>query len=84
MGDYHSILAKAVSALAPNTATARQRIYERARSAMSSTFESTVPPIHAADVASAKIVLEAAIMKVEAEAVHRKPAECGALMITLC
>jgi hypothetical protein len=78
MTDYHSILAKAVDALDPNTPRARQRIYERARSAMSSTIESTVPPINAADVATAKIALEAAITKVEAEAVHRNSAAASA------
>jgi hypothetical protein len=71
MADYHSLLAKAVDALDPNTPGARQRIYDRARSAMCSTIESTVPPIHAVDVATARIALEAAITKVEAEAVHR-------------
>jgi hypothetical protein len=71
MADYQSLLAKAVDALDPNTPGARQRIYDRARSAMCSTIESTVPPIHAVDVATARIALEAAITKVEAEAVHR-------------
>jgi hypothetical protein len=42
MADYHSLLAKAVDALDPNTPGARQRIYHRARSAMCSTIESTV------------------------------------------
>jgi hypothetical protein len=32
MADYYSILAKAAGALAPNTASARQQIYARARS----------------------------------------------------
>jgi hypothetical protein len=45
---------------------------------MSSTIESTVPRINAADVATAKIALEAAITKVEAEAVHRKSAAASA------
>jgi hypothetical protein len=71
MADYYTILAKAVDALDPNTPGARQRIYDRARSAMCSTIESTVPPIHAVDVATARIALEAAITKIEAEAVHR-------------
>ena len=31
MADYYSILAKAVNALDPNTGTARQRLYQRAR-----------------------------------------------------
>jgi hypothetical protein len=43
MADYHSILAKAVDALDPNTPRARQRVYSRARSAMRSTIESTEP-----------------------------------------
>jgi hypothetical protein len=40
MADYQSLLAKAVDALDPNTPGARQRIYDRARSAMCSTIES--------------------------------------------
>jgi hypothetical protein len=40
---------------------------------MSSTIESTLPPIHAAD-ANARIALEVAITKVEVEAVHRNSA----------
>jgi hypothetical protein len=71
MADYYTILAKAVDTLVPNTAGGRQRIYDRARSTMRSTIQSTVPPICAVDVATAKVALEAAITKVEAEAVHR-------------
>jgi hypothetical protein len=66
MADYYTILAKAVDTLDPNTA--RARLYDRARSTM---LQSTVPPICAVDAAIAKIALEAAITKVEAESVHR-------------
>jgi hypothetical protein len=83
MTDYHSILAKAVDALDPNTARARQRIYDRARSAMSSTIETAVSPIHATDVATARIALEAAITKVEAETVHRNSAAASAAIAPL-
>ena len=65
MADYHSLLAKAVDTLDPNTAGARQRIYDRARSTMRSTVQSTVLHICVVDVATAKIAMEAAITKVE-------------------
>jgi hypothetical protein len=67
MAGYHSILAKAVSALEPNTAAARGRLYQRARSAMSSEIEKATPQIDGADVAAAKIAFESAVMRVEAD-----------------
>ncbi len=68
MADYYSILSKAVSALEPNTASARQRLYERARSAMSAEFEGTCPPFDASDIAAVKEGLKSAIERIEAEA----------------
>jgi hypothetical protein len=67
MADYYSILSKAVSALEPNTASARLRIYERARSAMSAEIEGASPPFDATDIAAAKHGLKSAIERIEAE-----------------
>ena len=71
MADYYSILAKAVDALDPNTGAARRQLYERARAAMIAKLERAMPPFHGSEVAAAKVALESAIAKVEAEAVRR-------------
>jgi hypothetical protein len=68
VADYYSILSKAVSALEPNTASARQRLYERARSAMSGEIEGASPPFDASDIAAVKQGLKSAIERIEAEA----------------
>jgi hypothetical protein len=82
VADYYSILSKAVSALEPNSASARQRLYERARSAMSAEFELASPPFDTSEVAAAKRGLKSAIERIEAEALPawiRQPerAECA-------
>ena len=69
MADYYSIMAKAVSALDPNTGRARQQLYQRARSAMISELEGVYPPFRGSEIAAAEMALDRAIMKVEAEAV---------------
>jgi hypothetical protein len=71
MADYHSILAKAVDAVDPNTQAARRQLYDRARAAMIAKIESAMPPFDGADVAAAKVALESAIAKVEANTVQR-------------
>jgi hypothetical protein len=68
VADYYSILSKAVSALEPNTASARLHLYERARSAMSAEIERASPPFDATDIAAAKHGLKNAIERIEAEA----------------
>jgi hypothetical protein len=68
MADYYSILSKAVSALEPSTASTRQRLYERARSAMSAELEGASPPFDASEIAAAKQGLKSAIERIEAEA----------------
>jgi hypothetical protein len=72
MADYYSILAKAVNALDPNTGTARQQLYQRARSAMISELENVYPPFRRSEITTAEIALESAIEKAEAEAVRRR------------
>jgi hypothetical protein len=68
MADYYSILSKAVGALEPNTASTRQRLYERARSAMSVELEGASPPFDASEIAAAMQGLKSAIERIDAEA----------------
>lgn len=71
MADYDSILIKAVHALQPNTAKARQALYQRARSAMASEMGGAFPPFHGSQIVEAKQALETAIQRVEAVAARR-------------
>jgi hypothetical protein len=66
MADYYSILSKAVGALEPNTASTRQRLYERARSAMSVELEGASPPFDGSEIAAAMQRLEGAIERIKA------------------
>jgi hypothetical protein len=68
MADYHSIIAKAVSALDLNTEKARLRLYERARTALRSEMHSAYPPFHRSEIAAAEMSLEMAIEAVDADA----------------
>ena len=66
MADLHSILAKAVGTLNPNTKEARQRLYERARAALVAEARGLNQP--EADFLEVLGALEDAIQKLEAEA----------------
>jgi hypothetical protein len=66
MADYHSIVAKAVSALDPNTGEARRRLYGRARALVE--MRRAYPPLEQSDITAAQISLEEAIGKVETQA----------------
>jgi hypothetical protein len=79
MADYHSIIAKAVSALDLNTERARRRLYERARVALRSKMHSAYPPFHRSQIAAAEMSLEMAIEAVEAEAVREQNAKLAPL-----
>ncbi len=68
MGDYYSLIARAVSALSDSTADARQNLYERARAALTSSLSRHDPPMSEADIERERSALEAAIQKVEQEA----------------
>jgi hypothetical protein len=68
MADYYSIIAKAVSALDSNTGDARRRLYERARAALIAEMRGANPALNQSDILVARISLEEAIGKVEAEA----------------
>ena len=62
MDDYHTIIAKAVSALHPNTGDTRRRLYERARAALLAELRSA----DHSDIMAAQMLLELAIGEVEA------------------
>jgi hypothetical protein len=79
MADYHSTIAKAVSALDLNTEKARRRLYERARAALRSKMHSAYPPFHRSEIVAAEMSLEMAIETVEAEAVHEQNAKLPTL-----
>jgi hypothetical protein len=68
MADYHALIAKAVSALERDTEAARQQLYERARAAFTAAMHRADPPLSEADFLDARMSLEEAIGKVEAEA----------------
>jgi hypothetical protein len=63
MGDYYTMMAKAVGALHPNTGDARWRLYERARAALLTELRSADP----SDIMAAQMLLELAIGHVEAD-----------------
>ena len=64
MGDYYTIMAKAIGALDPNTGDARLLLYERARAALVTELRSADP----SDIMAAQMLLELAIGEVEADA----------------
>src|ERR1700674_1047704 len=68
MADYYSIIAKAVCALDTSTGDARRRLYERARAALIAEMRRANPALNQSDILVARISLEEAIGKVEAEA----------------
>src|SRR5437016_7179822 len=68
MGDYYSLIARAVEALSDNTVDARQNLYERARAALTSSLSRHDPPMSAADIERERSALEAGIQRVEQEA----------------
>ena len=68
MADYYSIIAKAVDALDGNTKDARRGLYERARAALIAEIRRADPALNQSDILIARMSLEEAIGKVEAEA----------------
>ena len=68
MGDYYTLITRAVSALPNNTTDARQALYERARVALTSSLLRHDPPMSEADFERERSALEAGIMRVEREA----------------
>ena len=61
IGDYHSLLANAVSALGNDNAEAREDLYERARAALKAEFDKLDPPPSEFDVLEERLKLNFAI-----------------------
>src|ERR1700730_13669969 len=68
MADDYSIIAKAVGELDANTKDARRGLYERARAALIAEIRRADPALNQSDILIARMSLEEAIGKVEAEA----------------
>jgi L,D-transpeptidase catalytic domain len=71
MIDYFSVLVRAVAELNPNTGERRQVLYNRARQALIEKFRAGGPQLPDADLRAESAALEAAIRRVEADAVRR-------------
>ena len=67
MADYYSLLSRAVLALPESDKSARQAVYDRARSALVKQLTSIHPPIPETDIKREQQALEGAILKLEAE-----------------
>jgi hypothetical protein len=68
MGDYYTIMAKAVGSLDRNGSDARSRLYERARAALLIELRDAYPALDMSDIMAAQMLLELAIGEVEADA----------------
>jgi lipoprotein-anchoring transpeptidase ErfK/SrfK len=72
MADYFPLLARAVAALSPNTREQRHALYDRARKTLIEKLGD--PTLPHADLKAESAALEAAIQRVEMEAVRRRTA----------
>lgn len=70
MADYYPLIARAVAGLDNNTGEARRAVYDRARSALLAQLRGAEPRLPDADITRERLALEAAIRKVETEAVR--------------
>jgi hypothetical protein len=77
MADYHSIIARAVSTLHPNTGEARRRLYGRARATVLAEMRRAYPLLDQCDIMAARKSLEEAIANVEMQArrAHQEPTD---------
>jgi hypothetical protein len=66
--DYYPIIARAVSELTDNNPDARQRLYNYARTTLAAQLNKLDPPISGSQIARERIALEAAICRVEDDA----------------
>ena len=67
MADYYSVLARAVVNLETEDGSAREELYERARSIITAELRKQNPKISALTITREQAALEAAIRKLEAE-----------------
>lgn len=70
MVDYYPVLDRAIAALNPNTKEARRVLYDRARRALVDGLRASDPKLSDTDLRTQSAALEAAIRRVESEAVH--------------
>ncbi len=71
MVDYFSIIARAVATLSPNTREQRHALYDRARKTLVDKLRTVDPTLSHTDLKAESAALEAAIQRVEREAVQR-------------
>jgi lipoprotein-anchoring transpeptidase ErfK/SrfK len=71
MVDYVPLIARAVASLNPNTSEQRRALYERARKTLVDKLRSTDPALLQTDLKAERAALEAAILRVERDAVRR-------------
>src|SRR5262249_24697504 len=71
MVDYVPLIARAVATLSPNTSEQRHALYERARKTLVDKLRSTDPTLAHTDLKAERAALEAAILRVERDAIRR-------------
>jgi hypothetical protein len=74
MADYYSLVAKAVGALDQNIPEVRRKIYDRARAALLSELQKSVPAWDRSEIMAEQMLLELAIGEVEAQL---QPLQCA-------
>ena len=75
MADYYPIVAKAISALGPNTEETRRLVYDRARAALLSEVSKLVPALDQTEIMAEQFYLELAIGEVEADTQRQQRAQ---------
>jgi hypothetical protein len=84
MPDYYGLIKKAVARLDSKAAPENRRaLYERARVAQITQLRSIIPPLSHAEITCEQLELEAALRKIEAEAVERARDVCGPTLADL-
>jgi hypothetical protein len=71
MVDYVTLIARAVATLSPNTREQRHALYDRARRTLADKLRTTDPTLSHTDLKAESAALEAAILRVERDAVRR-------------
>src|SRR5690242_21741094 len=71
MVDYVPLIARAVASLKPNTSEQRRALYERARKTLIDKLRSADPTLSHTDLKAERAALEAAILRIERDAVRR-------------
>jgi hypothetical protein len=74
MANYYSLIAREVAALDMNTGETRRALYARARVALFELLRDVTPALDKSQVTRERLLLEAAIRKVEGEAARESSA----------